>query len=138
MNAHELRPGQRLLNLLHVHQAHDRITAVGKINPDIIFQSLDIEDVVEHDLHQFVFALDKDETVVRGVLRLPYASEPFQCPVGTRQKIIIADRLHEIVDRIGLVPVDGILAECRREDDLRLLRKNPGKFKPAEFRHLNI
>ena len=138
VNTHELRFGERLLNFLHVHQAHDRIAAVCKINLDIVLQTVNIKDVIEHDFNQFILAFDKDKAVVRGILRLADTPEPFQCPVGTCQKIIIADRLHEIINGIGFVTIDGILTEGGCKDDLRLLGKNLGKLESAEFRHLNI
>ena len=79
--AEELRTREILLKLLHRHERHDAV-AILQIEAHVVFQTLDIEDVVEVDAQQLVVALDEHEAVAAVEILLHEHREPLQRLVG--------------------------------------------------------
>ncbi len=67
VDAQELRLGQIVLQLLHVHQAHNAL-AVLQVEAHIVLQALDVENLVEGNADELVVALDEEEAVLLHVL----------------------------------------------------------------------
>ena len=70
----ELRLGEIILEFLHVHEAHD-LLPVLQVETYIVLEAFDEEDVVEPYAHEFVVALDEQETVVLHVLLAQHQGE---------------------------------------------------------------
>ena len=133
----EFGTGQVVLHLLHIHQTHN-LLSVGQIDTDIVLQTFNVEDVVQGYTHQLVVALHIHKAVSSVGLLLLGDAEPVECLVRGLQEVLIAHRLHQIVQRRHLVTLDSILLEGGGEDDLRLLGQNLGKLNTREFGHLYV
>ena len=63
VSTQELWVRQIILQFLHTHQRHDLLAAL-QTDTHLILQTLHIEDIVEADTQQFVFALDEHDTII--------------------------------------------------------------------------
>ena len=97
-----------------------------QVNLYVVFQSFDVENVVQTNLYELVVTLHVNEYIavirafsmsVCGILRRLFHLKPCQCLVGRFEKLFVADRLQQVIQRIDPVAVQRILAECRCEDD---------------------
>lgn len=140
VDADETAGGQQLLHVLHVHQREDGLLAGGGENFHIVLETLDVEDVVEVDLQQFILALDKDAGgfLLATATFLVHQFVPLQCLVAGLEEVGIADGLGEVVERVDAVAIDGILAEGGGEDDARGLGQHLAELQSVEVGHLDV
>lgn len=129
MGAQEFGLGQILVQLLHRHERHHTL-AILQIEAHIVFQTFDVEDVVETDALKLIIALDKHETIALAGVLLQGGDKPLESLVGGFEEILVGDGLQKVVERTDLVAFDGILGEGRGEDDLRLTRQDLGNSTP--------
>ena len=137
MGTYELWTRQVILKRFHVHQRH-YFLAVFEINSHIVFQTLNIQNVVEANLYQFVVALYKHEPILLVVVNLSNAVEPVECFLCHFDKTLVAYGFQQIAQGVILIAFESIFAEGGGEDDSCFLRQQFGKFQSAEFRHLYV
>ena len=95
----ELGLGQILLKLLHRHERHD-LVSIFQIEPHVVFQSFDIQNIVETDALEFVIGLNEHEAVATvGVLPLN-DGEPLQGLVGGLEEVLVGNGLQQIVESV--------------------------------------
>ena len=66
MYPNEAIGGQQFFQGLHAHERQNRLRIILRIDLDVIFQPLDIQNLAQLDLNQFVFRLDKDTLLFLG------------------------------------------------------------------------
>ena len=114
------------------------------MDTDVVFHTFDVQNVVEPDLLHFV--VGPHEQVAGGRSRLGRGRsgtarsglEPAAGLAGRPEKLGIADRLEQIVQRVGAEPFERILLESGRENYARPLAEHAGQFQTVHLRHLDI
>ena len=109
----------------------------------VVLEAFDVFNAVEVDLQQLVFAFHKyalgfAAATGCGLLLLPCEREPLQCAVAGLQKVDVAYGLHQVVERIDAVAVEGILLKRRGKHHPGALGQHARQFKPVELGHLNV
>ena len=105
------------------------------MDADVVFHTLDIQNVVEPDLLHFV--VGPHEQVTGGRNRLGRGRsgtgrsglEPAAGLAGRPEELGVADRLEQVVQRIGAEPFERVLFEGGRENYARPLAERAGQFK---------
>ena len=137
VGAQELGVGEVVLQTLHGHERHHLLTRL-QVEAYVVLQSLDIENIVEVEAQQLVFALHKEETVLQMDVLLLLCGEQLQRLVRGLQEVLIADGLQQVVERTDTEAFDGILREGCGKDDLCLMGQDLGELDTTEFWHLDI
>ena len=114
------------------------------MDADVVFHTLDIQNVVEPDLLHFV--VGPHEQVTGGRNRLGRGRsgtgrsglEPAAGLAGRPEELGVADRLEQVVQRIGAEPFERVLFEGGRENYARPLAERAGQFKAVHLRHLDV
>ena len=138
VRAHELRGGETLFYAFHIHQAENGLLVVLKVYLHVVFQTFDEQNVIVLYLDKLVLTLHKDETVGSGCVYGRLRLKPLQSLVCSEKEGLVADGLQQVVQRINLVAVNGILAESGSEDDAGGLGDDGGELNAAEFGHLDV
>ena len=116
--AQELRMGQQLLYLSHTHQRVDCLATL-QMEAEIILHTLDIQDIVEKDTVQFIVTLDEYDTVAEKRILLRLGTKPSERLFSGTEEILIRYRFQQVIYRIDLKTLNGILRESRCEDNTR-------------------
>ena len=124
MDAHE-RGWEILFHLLHREEGDEGLGLAFKVDLQILAHTLDIADVGNGYLDNFVVGLDEDGVIFFGIRlgHLGYRNsnrrglQSFLEAIGCTTEIIEAEGLEQIVDGIHLEALNGILGVSCGEDD---------------------
>ena len=104
---------------------------------DVILHALDEKNILKGDAHIFIIALHDEEPVAFDGIILVVLHVTVENLLAGTNEIFGGNRLHQIVEGVHLVGLDGVLLEGGGEDNLYVLRYDLGKLQSADLLHVD-
>ena len=104
---------------------------------EVIFETFDVENVLEFDLDEAVVGLYEDD--VRGwrfdaLIDL----KPLECFVGRLMKLGVTKGFMEIIEGVDFVAIESVLLKGGGEDNTCVFGHKFGKLHSVELGHLDV